>query len=128
MKQQFVRLLSTLLLFAVLTGSVSQLVSYKTPVGKDYNSLDLSPTRRSLLAVPDERATTLVATLDGTINLVDPMSEKVLWSYATGAPIYSSYHTPVKHNTSVHGALYYVDCGDDWMLYAHTEVGKMVCL
>lgn len=117
--QQFFCLLSILLLFAVFSGSGTKVVSFNTP---DFAH---SPNRRTLLSVPNEQTTTLVATLDGMIHLVDPKSEKVLWSQATGAPIYTSYNTPVNHNESGPGALYYVDCGDDWMLYAHTEVGKM---
>ncbi|KAL1833058.1 hypothetical protein ACET3Z_002709 [Daucus carota] len=111
-KQQLQQLLCCVLLLSILVflGSATQLVS---------------PGRRSLLSLPNDQTTTLVATLDGTIHLVDPKSEKVLWSQATGAPIYTSYHTPVDHNESVPGPLYYVDCGDDWMLYAHTELGKM---
>ncbi|KAL8115235.1 hypothetical protein AgCh_021898 [Apium graveolens] len=65
-------------------------------------------------------------TLDGTIHLVDPKYEKVLLSQSTGAPIYTSYHTPVNHNESGPGALHYMYCEDDWMLYADTEIGKML--
>ena len=41
-----------------------------------------------------EQTTTLVATLNGTIHVVDPKSEKVLCSQVTGALLFTSYHTP----------------------------------
>ncbi|KAL8119843.1 hypothetical protein AgCh_017097 [Apium graveolens] len=65
-------------------------------------------------------------TLDGTIHLVDPKSKKVLLSQSTGALIYTSYHTPVNHNESGPGALHYMYFEEDWMLYADTEIGKML--
>ncbi|KAL8109074.1 hypothetical protein AgCh_025244 [Apium graveolens] len=114
--QQFLTI--CLLLFAVFSGSGTKAVSFRSP--------DKSPSRRTLLSVPNEQTTTtLVATLDGTIHLVDPKSEKLLWSQSTGAPIYTSYHTPVNHNESGPGALHYMYCEDDWMLYADTEIGKI---
>ncbi|CAN0903189.1 Serine/threonine-protein kinase/endoribonuclease IRE1b [Linum grandiflorum] len=55
-----------------------------------------------------------VADLDGTIHLLDAASAKILWSFATGSPIYSSYQANIDD-------LYYVDCGDDWDLYVHSK-------
>ncbi|KAI7755750.1 hypothetical protein M8C21_032757, partial [Ambrosia artemisiifolia] len=72
--------------------------------------------------------TALVATLDGTINLVYRDSGRIIWSFASGAPIYSSYQAPINHddkeNASSSGGSYYIDCGDDWKLFAHTDLGK----
>lgn len=76
--------------------------------------------------------TALVAALDGTINLVDSESRRVIWSFPSGPPIYSSYQAAVnqdndKENSSGPSSGFFIDCGDDWELYAHNEhFGKMV--
>lgn len=70
------------------------------------------------------RETALVATLDGTLSLVEVESLKILWSIKTGLPIYSSYQASQNldlnvENASGHGDDTYIDCGDDWILYKH---------
>lgn len=114
-----------------LIGGVSGSEILKVPntnlVGGQF---DQSPAKRTLLSLSDEHDTLLVAALDGTINLVDPKSATVLWSFASGPSIYSSYQAPVNHdndseNASTPGGSYFVDCGDDWKLFAHTELGKV---
>lgn len=56
---------------------------------------------------------------------------KIIWSFSSGPPIYSSYqaninHEPNQENASGVGSSFFFDCGDDWELYIHTEHGKMV--
>lgn len=54
---------------------------------------------------------------------------KPLWSFSSGSEIYSSYQAPVdqdKENESGAGSDYYIDLGDDWELYAHSRLGKLV--
>lgn len=76
--------------------------------------------------------TALIAALDGTVHLVESNSRKVLWSFSSGPPIYSSYQAPTnkdgdKENASGLSNDFFVDCGDDWELYMHThDFGKMV--
>lgn len=70
------------------------------------------------------RETALVATLDGTLSLVEVDSLKILWSVKTGFPIYSSYQASQNldldpENAPRHGDDTYIDCGDDWILYRH---------
>lgn len=75
----------------------------------------------------------VVADLDGTIFLVDTGSGKVLWSFASGRPIYYSYQAVLngddgKSNASGTNYEFYIDCDDDWALYWHSKsIGKMVC-
>ncbi|CAO2817479.1 unnamed protein product [Amaranthus hypochondriacus] len=72
----------------------------------------------------NRRETALVATLDGTLSLVEVDSLKILWSVKTGFPIYSSYQASQNldldpENAPRHGDDTYIDCGDDWILYRH---------
>src|ERR1044072_3386389 len=68
--------------------------------------------------------TALIATLDGTMYLVDRHesgSLNVIWSFSTGSPIYSSYQALVKkdngkENASAAKVSGFVECGDDWSL------------
>ncbi|KAK1439250.1 hypothetical protein QVD17_05066 [Tagetes erecta] len=111
-------LLADLFLVVLLFGS-----------GDSFHNFDRAPARRSLLSYPDDHDTALVSTLDGTINLVYRDSGRLIWSFASGSPIYSSYQAPVNHdnakeNASASGGSYYIDCGDDWKLVAHTDLGK----
>ncbi|KAJ0642995.1 putative protein kinase IRE1 family [Helianthus annuus] len=122
MNRMFSRALICKLLFIVLLFGSS-----------DSNLFDQAPARRSLLSFPDTHDTALVATLDGTINLVYRDSGRIIWSFASGPPIYSSYQAPINHDddkenasssSSSSGGSYYIDCGDDWKLFAHTDLGK----
>lgn len=68
--------------------------------------------------------TALVATLDGTLSLVEIDSLKILWSIKTGLPIYSSYQASNNLDVNLENASgirddTYIDCGDDWILYRH---------
>ncbi|GAU50997.1 hypothetical protein TSUD_186260, partial [Trifolium subterraneum] len=95
-----------------------------------------SPTSRSILSLPPPKAATtaLIAALDGTMYLVASQengSVRVIWSFSTGSPIYSSYQAPInkergKKNTSSAPTSGFVECGDDWSLYMHDKIlGKM---
>ncbi|KAL4272368.1 hypothetical protein GQ457_13G000270 [Hibiscus cannabinus] len=78
------------------------------------------------LPPPPNDEIAVVVTLDGTMHLVDTVSRKVHWSFATGRPIYSSYQALLDHNndklnaSGPNGDLY-VDCGDDLHLYVHSR-------
>ncbi|XP_071703574.1 serine/threonine-protein kinase/endoribonuclease IRE1a [Rutidosis leptorrhynchoides] len=90
----------------------------------DIAKVNQPPARRSLLSFPDNHDTVLVAALDGTIHLVYRDSGKIIWSFASGAPIYSSYQAPINHDDNKDGAFvsggsFYIDCDDDWKLFAH---------
>ncbi|XP_017981858.1 PREDICTED: serine/threonine-protein kinase/endoribonuclease IRE1a [Theobroma cacao] len=96
--------------------------------------LSTSPTPRvggrSLLYLP-EHETELAARADGTIVLRTKKSKRVIWSFASESPIYSSYQAPPpsdngNENASPPTAAFFIDCGDDWELYAHaTHSNKM---
>ncbi|KAK9074817.1 hypothetical protein SSX86_003136 [Deinandra increscens subsp. villosa] len=145
-------LLANLLLFVVLFGSSDGVQN------SEIWKVDRAPARRSLLSFPENthirwvpcsispviilahrltylspnsnHDTTLVATLDGTINLVYRDSGRLIWSFASGPPIYSSYQAPLNHDddkenaSTSGGGSYFIDCGDDWKLVAHTDIGK----
>ncbi|KAK7360337.1 hypothetical protein VNO77_02323 [Canavalia gladiata] len=93
------------------------------------------PSGRSLLSIPPKPATTaLIATLDGTMYLVDRPengSMRVIWSFSTGSPIYQSYQAPLKKDSGKENASAalisgFMECGDDWSLYMHDKhFGKM---
>ncbi|KAK4493375.1 hypothetical protein RD792_017725, partial [Penstemon davidsonii] len=70
--------------------------------------------------------TALVAALDGTIYLLGG-SMKPIWSFSSGPEIYSSYQVSVndKENATGIESSYFIDCGDDWELYAHNSLGKL---
>ncbi|CAI0421777.1 unnamed protein product [Linum tenue] len=92
-----------------------------------------SPSARSLKSFSSESEddssspAELVALLNGTICLEDPISGKVLWSFSSGSPIYSSYQSPFlgqaagDQDNSIFGpnSAFFLDYGDDWQLYAH---------
>ncbi|XP_022772547.1 serine/threonine-protein kinase/endoribonuclease IRE1b-like [Durio zibethinus] len=78
------------------------------------------------LPPPLNDGTAVVVTLDGTMHLVDRVSRKVHWSFASGRPIYSSYQAfqdrdNDKLNVSGPNSDLYVDCGDDLQLYVHSR-------
>ncbi|KAK7379677.1 hypothetical protein VNO78_34366 [Psophocarpus tetragonolobus] len=93
------------------------------------------PSSRSLLSLPPEAAATaLIATLDGSIYLVDRSksgSTRMIWSFSTGSPIYRSYQAPLKKDNGKENATAallsgFMECGDDWSLYMHDKhFGKM---
>lgn len=81
----------------------------------------------------------LVATLDGTVFLVDTNLGEIRWSFESGPPIYSSFQDDsaaaasdddddMNVNASdSNNDYFYVDCGDDWQLYVHSKnFGKLV--
>lgn len=125
MNQTLIRsIFAEFLLFLLLFGSIVSVQNL------EISKVNQAPARRSLLSFPDNHDTALVAALDGTINLVYRESGRVIWSFSSGSPIYSSYQAPINHdddkeNASVPGGSYFVDCGDDWKLYAHTDLGKV---
>ncbi|XP_022740110.1 serine/threonine-protein kinase/endoribonuclease IRE1a isoform X2 [Durio zibethinus] len=86
---------------------------------------------RSLLSI-SEQETELAARTDGTIVLRTKKSKRVIWSFASGSPIYSSYQAPPtldngNENASQPSTAFFIDCGDDWELYAHaTRTNKML--
>ncbi|KAK4760812.1 hypothetical protein SAY87_005705 [Trapa incisa] len=86
---------------------------------------------RSLKSLPQNHDTALLAALDGTIHLVHSESGRVIWSFPSGPPIYSSYQAPVnqdndKENASESSSGFFIDCEDDWELYAHDQhFGKL---
>lgn len=71
----------------------------------------------------------LVAALDGTIYFVEASSRKILWSFASGSSIYSSYQAFLDgDNDKQLSTDFFIDCGDDWELYRHNiSFGKRVC-
>ncbi|KAJ0098238.1 hypothetical protein Patl1_29292 [Pistacia atlantica] len=81
---------------------------------------------RSLLSLPHgKRATRIGAALDGKVSMRDD-NGRVVWSFATGSPIYTSYQAPLNQdNASERTNTFFIDCGDDWGLYAHGHLGIM---
>ncbi|RHN41805.1 putative protein kinase IRE1 family [Medicago truncatula] len=80
-------------------------------------------------APPPNKATKLIptklfATPDGTIYFVANYENgrtRILWSFSTGSPTYSSYQAP--------GATDFLECEDDWSLYMQDEYyGKLIIL
>ncbi|GAB2254228.1 hypothetical protein Droror1_Dr00022037 [Drosera rotundifolia] len=85
---------------------------------------------RSLLFFEPEQEFELVAAVNGTVYLVESNSRKILWSFSSGGPIYSSHHVPINHDdkeehNAVASANSFVDCGDDWELYLDTHFSKL---
>ncbi|KAK4430372.1 Serine/threonine-protein kinase/endoribonuclease IRE1a [Sesamum alatum] len=114
-------------LFGAFSGSAGDFLNLNNNV-KRYGDGFQAASRRSLLSTtakgPD---TALVAALDGTIYLLEVGSMRPLWSFSSGSQIYSSYQAPVsdKENASGVESNYFIDCGDDWELYAHNSLGKL---
>lgn len=80
----------------------------------------------SLLPPTPKLETAIVADLDGEVYLVDASSRKILWSFSSGGPIYSSYQAFLNHDNeesddSESNDDFYIDCGEDWALYAHSK-------
>lgn len=69
----------------------------------------------------------LVIDLDGNVYILDNSSRKLLSSWSSGFPIYSSYQNLTenwsvssKSNASQPSTEFFIDVGDDWQLYKHT--------
>ncbi|KAL5557362.1 hypothetical protein UlMin_039598 [Ulmus minor] len=97
----------------------------------DFKGLARSPSR-SLLSVSPKQSTVLVAALDGTIHLLESNSKRVIWSFASGSPIHTSYQATFtqdidEEKTPAPGlsGAFYIDCGDDWELYMHSGPFKV---
>ncbi|KAK6127561.1 hypothetical protein DH2020_038679 [Rehmannia glutinosa] len=125
--------LCVLFLFGIFSGSAHDFLNSHGGV-KRYDGVFQAAARRSLLSDATNSCvirgpdTALVAALDGTIYLLEVGSMKPLWSFSSGPQIYSSYQAPVndKENASGIDSNYFIDCGDDWELYAHNSLGKLV--
>lgn len=80
-----------------------------------------SPGRRSLMSLPNppEQKTALIAAVDGTVHLVESKTMRIIWSFPSGAPLYSSYQADMDL-LNASPTSFYIDSGDDWELYAHS--------
>lgn len=88
------------------------------------------PAGRSLLSLPPKPDVELVAAPNGTVYLLYSDSRKVVWSFPSGPPIYSSFQAPIAQDEEKDNALgpsrhSFVDCGDDWALYLNNQYGKL---
>ncbi|KAL2906032.1 Serine/threonine-protein kinase/endoribonuclease IRE1a, partial [Bienertia sinuspersici] len=107
-------------------------VSYLSDVVLSSDS-DLSlyrPAGRKPLSLPPKLDVELVAAPNGTVYLIDSEYKKVLWSFASGPPIYVSYQTPIQEDDGKdkvvgHSRYSFLDCGDDWELYLNNDYGKL---
>ncbi|XWS45657.1 hypothetical protein CRYUN_Cryun15aG0155100 [Craigia yunnanensis] len=78
----------------------------------------------------------LAARMDGTFVLRTKKSKRVIWSFASGSPIYSSYQAlPTLDNGNENASqpstgctAFFIDCGDDWELYAHATCSNKIKL
>lgn len=112
-------------LFRAIFGSANGFLSMNNDF-KRVGSVYQAPARRSLLSdVEKGRETALVAALNGTIYLLEVGSMKPIWSFSSGPQIYSSYQAPVNEETGSGIESYFIDCEDDWELYAHNSLGKV---
>lgn len=57
--------------------------------------------------------------VDGKFYLVDTKSRKIVWSWSSGLPIYSSFQ-----NASATDA--FIDCADDWQLYFYRNDTRLM--
>ncbi|CAK7355575.1 unnamed protein product [Dovyalis caffra] len=130
MKQNIVRVLCLLLIFiyGFSSSNGDVLDSERTGIVLT-SSLDFTESiragGRSLKSFSQfEDSTELVALLNGTIYFEDKISGRILWSFSSGGPTYSSYQAPVKHDSDKEKGPeghtgFFLDYGDDWQLYAH---------
>lgn len=122
---QLLALCTWLAIFVLVGSSTHSLDTYRRLLGRSFNG----PPRRSLLSDSKEPETALIAGLDGTVHLLNLDSMKSLWSFDSGPTIYSSYQAPLdednKENAIGTRSEYYIDCDDDWELYAHSKLGKV---
>lgn len=116
--------------FSTLIGDLS---SYDLSLWNPYHhedGLSRRPTR-SLLSISPKHSTALHAGPDGTVHLVESNSNRVIWSFASGTPMYTSYQAPFgqdndTENASEPSGRFFIDSGDDWELYMHSEqFGRM---
>ncbi|XP_073122667.1 serine/threonine-protein kinase/endoribonuclease IRE1a-like isoform X2 [Henckelia pumila] len=115
----------TVVLFGAFSGSTPDVLnSHNSITSLEDDDVFRAPARRSLLSANQRPDTALVASLDGTIHLLEVGSLKPLWSFSSGPEIYSSYQAPIS-NVSGLGSNYYIDCGEDWELYAHSSRGEV---
>ncbi|KAL8549971.1 hypothetical protein ACS0TY_008701 [Phlomoides rotata] len=120
--------LCVLFIFGALFSSADEFLNsngvLKRYTGRTLLTDATSNDEASEISGPD---TALVAALDGTIYLLEVGSMQPLWSFSSGPQIYSSYQAPVndRGNSSEIENNYYIDCGDDWELYAHNSIGKL---
>ncbi|KAJ4839031.1 hypothetical protein Tsubulata_018928 [Turnera subulata] len=97
------------------------------PQSADLSGGSVRAGARSLKSVSlHDDTTELVALLNGTVYFQDNTSGRVVWSFSSGAPIYSSYQAPSGNDKDTEpafgpGSGFFVDYGDDWQLYAHSR-------
>lgn len=82
------------------------------------------PPSTSLLPLKPKRDTAIIAAPDGTIHLLELKSGELIWSFRSGASIYSSYqalsdYQGDSNNVTIEDDNFYIDCGEDWKLYMH---------
>ncbi|XP_042507610.1 serine/threonine-protein kinase/endoribonuclease IRE1a isoform X2 [Macadamia integrifolia] len=139
MKFYSIFLLCYLLFFAGFSASegdlpeleAKEIVTVSNPYADGPDGTIYAATR-SLLSLPSAHDTgqedvlPIVASPDGTIYSVDIESKKILWSFKSGPPIYSSYQDLLnpdkdkeKENASGLNYNFFVYSGDDWELYVH---------
>lgn len=81
----------------------------------------------SLLPAKNKHDKALVVAPDGTISLMEMSLKKIIWSFATGPSIYSSYQALPTHEGDNGG--FFIDLGqDDWELYMHVNDSTAVKL
>ncbi|XP_012828622.1 PREDICTED: serine/threonine-protein kinase/endoribonuclease IRE1a [Erythranthe guttata] len=122
----FLLFLFAIFLFGAFSISANDFLNSHGGV-KRHGGVFGAPGRTLLSDTKEGPDTALVAALDGTVYLLEVGSMKPLWSFSSGPQIYSSYQAPVndKENASGLEGTYFIDCGDDWELYAHNSLGKL---
>ncbi|KAL3514882.1 hypothetical protein ACH5RR_027599 [Cinchona calisaya] len=121
-----------LILFSVIVfGAPSD--SESSDLDHDSSSSSEIPPSDLPLPLRSKRDTAVVAAPDGTIYLVEISSGKVLWSFASGSSIYSSYqahhhHEGERNNATAEGDDFFIDIGENWELFVHGNDLKKVKL
>ncbi|XP_071922923.1 serine/threonine-protein kinase/endoribonuclease IRE1b-like isoform X1 [Coffea arabica] len=125
-----------ILLVLVVVSSLVVVVASGPPSSSRSSDLDDDsdiPASHLPLPLTSKHDTAVVAAPDGTIYLVEINSGKVLWSFASGSPIYSSYQA-VHHNEGQRNNAttwaddFFIDIGEDWQLYVNGNGLKNVKL
>ncbi|KAK9740184.1 hypothetical protein RND81_03G017200 [Saponaria officinalis] len=123
MKQWLIYIIWLIAFFfiSIFKSSLSQSLPPSSSTSLAKRNYDLSSS-----VVPSNRhETVLVATLDGTLSLVEIGTLKIKWSIKTGFPIYSSYQASQNLDNNLENASglgdddTFIDIGDDWNLYKH---------